>query len=67
MKVCITRFNYVIKEKTRILDDIFQMALPKKKNPLASISEMAKINTEFLDSIQEDENAYKTTISTVGL
>jgi formiminotetrahydrofolate cyclodeaminase len=57
----------VIKEKMRILDDIFNMALPKQKNPLARLSDMAKINNEFLNSIKEDENAYKSKINTVGL
>jgi hypothetical protein len=29
VKLCIDRFNYVIKEKMRVLDNIFIMALPK--------------------------------------
>lgn len=51
----------------RVLDNIFMMALPKQNNPLSRISTMAKVNNLFLDSIPEDDNAYKTNISTVGL
>jgi len=67
VKLCINRFNYVIKEKMKVLDDIFKLALPKQKNPLARSSELAKINNQFLDSIKEDDKAYKSNISTVGL
>ncbi|CDW81520.1 UNKNOWN [Stylonychia lemnae] len=67
VQICITRFNIIIRQKTKVLDDIFQMALPIQKNPLARASEMAKINNEYLDSIQEDENAYQSKINTLGL
>lgn len=65
--MCAARFNFVIQEKTRILDDIFRMALPKQKNPLAMLPDMAKINNQFLDKIKEDSNAYQSKISTLGM
>ncbi len=58
VQICIKRFNFIIREKTTVLDDIFQMALPKQKNPLARASEMAQINNDYLNLIQDDENAY---------
>jgi hypothetical protein len=54
VKICVERFNYVIREKTRVLDHIFHLALPKQKNPLAKLSDLPGINNEFINSIRED-------------
>eukprot|EP00347_Sterkiella_histriomuscorum_P009875 403339540 len=67
VQLCIYRFNFTIKEKTRVLDNIFQMALPIQLNPLAKYSDMAKINNDFLNSIPEDNHAFKSKINTIGL
>jgi len=61
------KFAMMIQEKIRILDEIYSIAMPRKNNPLASLSQLGKPNNEFLNSIKPDQNVYQAKINTMGM